>query len=180
MVAQTKTEGSERGSALAHTFIIYDFCLMVVGIVVGVVDVLGYRRHIPYVGIVDVLCFADGTDSLQVEEGSELQLQTQFYTIVFFLDAGHGDISEGVDVVKIEVLPLGDIFHATVVTAQTGREHSSHVAIGYFRTEYFFILQVTYKVIVDFGRYEDRGSLRSPPFVAGTQQEGVSASGRIG
>ncbi len=112
VVAQSEASCREWRAGLAHAFVHDD--------IVGVGAPCG--THVAHVGIVDVLGLAPGADGFQVEERGESEVQSQFHTIVFFLDAGHRDIGERVDVVEIEVLPFGDMVQSAVVGIQTGMQ----------------------------------------------------------
>ena len=110
MVAEADVGSRKRCAGLAHSFVHDD--VVRIGTLGG--------THIAHVGVVGVLRLAPCANGIQVEERGQLEAQAQFHTVVFLLYACHRDIRERVDVVEIEVLPLGHMVQTAVIGIETG------------------------------------------------------------
>ena len=67
------------------------------------------------------------------------------------LDAGQRVVGEGVLVVEVEALPLGDVGHAAIVSVDVGMHPRILILVAEFGAEHTFALQSGDKVVVDFG-----------------------------
>ena len=110
MIAQAKASYVERSSALAHTFNICHFSI----------QVACDRLRTCSLNILEDSVVAQSTDSLEVEERCEFEVETQFYTIVFLLQARKTEIYERVVHITIEVLPLRNVVKTAIVCIQVG------------------------------------------------------------
>ena len=90
------------------------------------------RVQVDNISIVSILSLAPSTKSLEVKEACELEVKTQLNTIVILLHVCHANVCERVSIIKIEVLPLGDVCHVVVVATEVSTEPTARVLIAKF------------------------------------------------
>ena len=142
----------ERCAAVAHTFIIY---AVPVGIgvalcaVVVAVHCARHRLHVGQLGVVDDLGVAYCTEQLNVEGACHLKLNACLHAIIFLLHVSKRHILERVDVVMIEVLPVGHVVQTAVVGVEVEVHPCVLILVAQFCAEHALVLEVTHKVVVD-------------------------------
>ena len=166
MVGQVYGVGRQRRATFAH--ILVDAYVIVVFSITG--------EHVSDVGIVHVLGFADGSQGFDVEVGTDFEVQAQFYSVIFLVDAGERNVREGVLGVIIEHRVLGGIVHPVIIGVQVGVEPAVLELVANLGTEVAFVFQVFREVVVDLRGRERRAGRRSFPLVAYTQNKSASLS----
>ena len=140
MVAHSEACRGERGAGVAHVLVVDD--------VVHVLCACGV--HVSHLRVLQYLSLAYRSDEFHVECACHLEFQSCLHSVVFFLDAGERHVREGVDVVEVVVLPVGDVGKAAVVSVYVGVEPRVLQLVSEFGAEHALVLEVYNEVVVYF------------------------------
>ena len=135
-----------------------------------------HRLHVGQLGVVDDLGVAYCTEQLNVEGTCHLKLNACLHAIIFLLHVCKRHILERVDVVMIEVLPVGHVVQTAVVGVDVEVHPCVLILVAQLCAEHALVLEVTHEVVVDLRSHERVACLWCAVLIANAEDERVAVS----